>query len=242
MPSFFYPDRIGRSPVPYFSNRDELQDIEQRFSARSTSLRVMTLVGLGGSGKTQLELKYAWMQKNEYEVVLWFNAASMEALYGCLERVACLFTGMVHPMIQKSRATETATTEDSTQNTALTLYQSRHSKDIELIKKELRRRQQRFLCIFDGADEPSVIDQLPRYFPHNLAGDVIVSPRRMEASQLATEPELNIEVKGLPEESACELLLYQAGITQPNEHETRKAEEIVKRLDYIALAIDLAGR
>ncbi|OCL07595.1 hypothetical protein AOQ84DRAFT_55645 [Glonium stellatum] len=185
-------------------------------------------MGLGGSGRTQLMLQYAWTRREVYGVVLWFDARNMFALEETF-LLAASQLGLVLPPT-KERGSISAN--------ALELYQSGLENCLSLLKRELRRRQQRWLLLFDEADDLSMIELLPRIFPSDLDGNVIVSSRRKEAYRLGRHA---IEVTGLPTESAQDLLLYHARVQKPNKEQLAQAKEIVEHLDCIALAIDLAG-
>ncbi|CZT09990.1 uncharacterized protein RAG0_14598 [Rhynchosporium agropyri] len=78
---FFQLDRIGKQPVKYFASRSQLSKIQKAFAAeqKSSTTGVVALVGLGGSGKTQLMLIYAYTQRDMYGVVLWIDARDMES-------------------------------------------------------------------------------------------------------------------------------------------------------------------
>jgi hypothetical protein len=81
--SFYQLDRIGKHPTSHFAPREELEHIERDLRPPTTGpedSRILSLVGLGGSGKTQLMLQYAWARRDQYGTVLWFNAQSKDTL------------------------------------------------------------------------------------------------------------------------------------------------------------------
>src|SRR3989442_1010557 len=82
--------------VPYLRNffftgrKKLLIDLHSRFntSKMATSPRTQVISGLGGIGKTQIALEYAYRYRSEYRDVLWINAATRETLIAGLVNVA----------------------------------------------------------------------------------------------------------------------------------------------------------
>ena len=104
---FYQLDRIGKQPVPFFVHRDELPQIGDLFATPTQpgSTRVV-LVGLGGSGKTQIMLQYAWSSREEYGVVLWFDARSTVSLRESL-RLAASQLGLCLPAHEAPKSSKT---------------------------------------------------------------------------------------------------------------------------------------
>ena len=227
--SFYQLDRIGKQPVPYFVMRDELLKMELKFDNPSDSGRaaITCLLGLGGSGKTQLMLQYAWRKREEYGVVLWFDASSVESLTESF-KLAASQLGL--------RLSSFENVESS--KTALERYTSSLQTDRDAIFRELQRRGQRWLFLFDQADDLAVVDTLPTFMPSDSNGHILVSSRRKQASRLG---HYSLQITGLPPNGARDLLLHHADKINPSAEELQDAAQIVESLDYIALAVDLAG-
>jgi tetratricopeptide (TPR) repeat protein len=67
----------------YFTGRKEqLQSLRNQFTTRTSNRVVLTqaVAGLGGLGKTQLALEYAYEQRPRYEVVWWLRAEQENTL------------------------------------------------------------------------------------------------------------------------------------------------------------------
>lgn len=228
---FYQLDRIGKNPVPYFVPRRETKQIHDHFANMDNVFRtrVVCLLGLGGSGKTQLTLQYAWSSRDEFGAVLWVDASSQSALLDSF-RLAASQLGLRLPWNR----------EPTSDSLALETYTGADTmKDVVAVKQELRRRNQPWLMIFDQADDEDVLFQLEKYIPSDSHGHVLVTSRRQEAYRLGQR---YINIDSLPKSSAVDLLLYHTGIQHPSAEQFRVAEEIVNQLDCIALAVDLAGR
>jgi hypothetical protein len=115
----------------------------------------------------------------------------------------------------------------------------RHDQDYIInVKQFLSKRYSPWLMVFDNCDDTKVLEDLTNYFPSGNAGHIIVTSRRDEAMTLIRD---GIYVRGLEDEEAIDLLLAHAMIKNPDEKERRLALEVVRKLDKLALAVDLAG-
>ena len=68
---------------PAFTGRDEeLNELDRmlRSPRKEAAIQVVIVHGLGGVGKTQLAVEYAWKRLDDYGVVLWVKADNQEAL------------------------------------------------------------------------------------------------------------------------------------------------------------------
>src|SRR5262249_42369928 len=57
-----------------------LQKIHDYFSRRTDAFQPLALSGLGGIGKSQIALEYAYRYRIEYQMICWIQADSHEAL------------------------------------------------------------------------------------------------------------------------------------------------------------------
>ncbi|CZT01142.1 uncharacterized protein RCO7_02762 [Rhynchosporium graminicola] len=168
---FFQLDRIGKQPVKYFASRSQLSKIQKAFAAeqKSSTTDVVALVGLGGSGKTQLMLIYAYTQRDLYGVVLWIDARDMESLLESFELAAAQLGLLVPPTIAWDKS--------------LPEQVSKYSQLANAIKvhDELRRRQQKWLLLFDEVDNLSHVRSTSILYPcrSERIRDSFITPRRM---------------------------------------------------------------
>ena len=112
-----------------FTGRDEqFTVLQQRLSAASTAAIVQPLAlhGLGGVGKTQLALEFAYRQAGEYDVIWWVAAEQAAAIPGQLVALA-----------RRLGISE----------------QAEQAETVAMLFDELRHRH-RWLLVFDNAEQP----------------------------------------------------------------------------------------
>jgi tetratricopeptide (TPR) repeat protein len=97
-----------------------------------------------------------------------------------------------------------------------------------------------WFMVFDNYDNPTVFNNVEDYMPSNEQGMILVTSRNADADKLADE-ENQIQLPGLPESDAIELLLKQSLVKRSDQVASENAKEIVARLGHHALAITQAG-
>ncbi|CZR70053.1 uncharacterized protein PAC_19954 [Phialocephala subalpina] len=200
--------------VDYVDRKALLEQVNIAFSSPISTVKVAVLIGMGGSGKTQLAMKYCQLQSDRNVSVLWADASSERSLkqsYSVfaqiISKALCLTTTFPNP-------------------DASMLY----------VNEYLRSSLKRWLLVFDNYDTPSEFEDIRAFIPDAAHGTIIITSRSREAARLGED----IEVNGMHEPEALELLLRRTGSpTTPQNLEHGRL--IVNRLGYLPLAIDQAG-
>lgn len=208
---------------PYFTGRDDLlKQLAQHFSSQEmgTSMSIpraaltqpQAIKGLGGIGKTQIAVEYAYRAREQaiYDHILWINAASKEALLNS-------FTALAELLPAFSARGETD-----------------QRKLVAAIKHWLEQCPQRWLVTFDNADDLSLIQE---YLPHQGNGHLLLTTRANAVGAFATS--IDVENMGLAEGTA--FLLHRAQRQHTNDEESNEATNLVIALDGFPLALDQAG-
>ncbi len=190
---------IGRGP--------ELDAVRAQLAdGRQTSIgQTAAFHGLGGLGKTQLAIEYAYAYAEEYPGgVYWFNAD--QDIEVQLTELA-VAAGWVSPL-------------------------SEHRDKIELARHQVRSRPGTLL-IFDNVEERTAIEP---YLPAPAVGAHLLITSRLPVPGFSEVPLALLE-----EDQALAMLFSECGYAAAGTHEEADAREIIRALDRLPLAIELAG-
>jgi tetratricopeptide (TPR) repeat protein len=211
--------------VPTFTKRPQLwQELGEKLrKAHRTGLAyAVAVVGLGGTGKTQLVLRYIEEHQEDYDTVLWIDVRSEETARSSYER-CCRELGL--PV------------EDAAGDGPL--------QDVPAVQAVLswlrgRGEDKRWLAVVDNADD--LTWDLSGIVPKGKAGTVIVTSQDAQAARLLGGRTSTVKVDAMEPEEAVRLVLnYFDGSVRPENGCRILVEEITECLDRLALAIDLAG-
>lgn len=204
-------------PVPenaYFTGREQiLSQVETSLSTHPVAavIQPQALSGLGGIGKTQIAVAYAYRHRVRYRAVLWVRGDSEAALRSSFADLAVQLNLPV--------AADTRSLDDS----------------VAAARRWLET-QPGWLLIVDGADHPDV---LARLLPRNGRGHVLLTSRAHDFQKLGMVCPLEVGV--LPLSDAVEFLLKRTGRAEINAGERAAAEVLAKELDGLPLALEQAA-
>lgn len=199
-------------PVRQFVGRDgELALIQVAFQKQSQQTlhqRIVVLHGLGGVGKTQLALTYAFGNRSQYTAVFWINARNEETILISFRDIAQNLVDWAAEHQTSSRnftriAHDLGLAQFVSPATGHLLLEYNKSQLIPSALKFLERGENSgWLMIFDAADDLESVN-LPMYFPKVSTGEILVSSRRLQAEQLG----FGIEVSCLKDTDAVRILI-----------------------------------
>jgi tetratricopeptide (TPR) repeat protein len=199
---------------PYFKGReDELQALRENLLQTSAAAltQPQAISGLGGIGKTQTAVEYAYRNWTDYEAVFWVRAdTTLELSRGFVE---------IAKVLELPQAE--AQNEDEA---------------VEAAKRWLGTHPH-WLLIFDNADEP---ERLLDFTSGNWAGHVLLTSRAQDFQQLGIVTPVEMRVLR-PEEALAFLLKRTGRETQSNSIECTVAEELALALGYLPLALEQAA-
>ena len=203
---------------PFFLGRDyELVQLRSHLQAgQVTALsQPQVISGLGGIGKSQVVLEYAYQYHRDYQVVLWAQAESADALISSYVGIAELL-----------RLPEREAKEQST--------------IVQAVKTWLQKHRN-WLLVLDNADELAL---LPDFLPPSLGGHVLLTTRAASAGQLAYRLEIETlppELGALFLLRRARHIAPDATLEQVSLQKRVLALQISQELGGLPLALDQAG-
>jgi tetratricopeptide (TPR) repeat protein/transcriptional regulator with XRE-family HTH domain len=209
---------------PFFTGR---QDMLERLQAHLRTEPVVALTqtyalhGLGGVGKTQVALEYAYRYALQYQAIFWIAAETVEQIYTSLLKIAQIL--------------QLPGCNDQNQQGVISEVQrwlSTHSG---------------WLLIWDNVED---LDLFARFLPASREGTILITTRSQALGTLAQ----GVDLGPMPQEEGMLLLLRRAKLLSPQDShqqvhqigenqptELQAAEEIVRELGGLPLALDQAG-
>ncbi|HYU73369.1 MAG TPA: FxSxx-COOH system tetratricopeptide repeat protein [Ktedonobacteraceae bacterium] len=209
--------------VPYrrnqfFTGREMLlKTLHEQLTGSKTVALTQTLAihGLGGIGKTQTAVEYAYRYQYEYQAILWVRAAARDTLISDYTTIA---TELSLP--QK---------DDQDQNR------------IVIAVKQWLTSHDNWLLIMDNADD---LEPIPDFLPTGKKGHILLTTRDPSVSSLARTVEVEqLDLQEGTELllRRAGALTSNIPLQQSNQEERATAERIVKEMGGLPLAIDQAG-
>jgi tetratricopeptide (TPR) repeat protein/transcriptional regulator with XRE-family HTH domain len=203
---------------PFFTGREEIlkQLHDKLTTTQSAALtQIQAISGLGGIGKTQIAVEYAYRYRDTYQAVLWARASSRDALISDFVSLADLFF-----------LTEANNRDQTIVVTAVKRWLTEHAG---------------WLLILDNSDDFELIAD---FLPPGDNGHILLTTRAQATGNLAPsivieKMEKNEGARLLL--CRAKLLALAAPLEQVGEKEWTQAEEIVVAMDGLPLALDQAG-
>ncbi|HEV7737970.1 MAG TPA: NB-ARC domain-containing protein, partial [Chlamydiales bacterium] len=148
----------------HFVPRNGIQKkLDELFNAPQSSeeTAIISLIGMGGAGKTQIALEYCQYKRQMYglQKIFWIDATSLESVYLDMKNIAKL--------LDPSRQLEDA-------NAAL-----------KYVKELVSSWTDPWLMIFDNLDDPLKFNDIPSLFPHSPLGAILITSRHHGLKELS---------------------------------------------------------
>ncbi|MDZ8027733.1 MAG: tetratricopeptide repeat protein [Nostoc sp. DedQUE11] len=208
------PEELWNIPYPrnpFFTARETV--LEEMRNALLTK-KLAALSGLGGIGKTQTVIEYAYRYRHEYQAILWVRAAFETELVSGFVRLAELFN--------------------------LPVSQQQDESLVIAAVKQWLATHNGWLLIVDNADD---IAMLREFLPGAHQGYVLLTTRaqatgiyqRIEIKKMPPEDGALLLLR------RAKLIAEEAGLDGVSEEERTLAETISREMDGLPLALDQAA-
>lgn len=215
---------LALNTIPYhrnafFTGREDIlttlaHTLQNRQVAALTQAQAIS--GLGGIGKTQIAVEYAYRSREHYQAMFWVTAASRDALISDFVMLAALL----------------GLPERDEQDQHLV---------VRAVKLWLATTNVRWLLILDNVDD---LEMLAEFLPAQGIGDVLMTTRLQALGALAHG--IEVEKMGEEEGITfllrrTKMLAPGASLQQAPQQHQAQAAAIVAELDGLPLALDQAG-
>ena len=185
----------------------------------------LAIHGLGGTGKTQLALKYVEDHENEYSPILWIDAKDKNYVLSSYERCA--------------RELQLEIDERQPLNTSLV-----NSPTVQAVRRWLENRKgidDAWLLFVDNADD--LTWGIKEVLPKGDQGSIIITSQDNKARTLVDGGCEVVCVDAMEQLEAQRLLLQKLELDEASvsDHVKRDCDSVAEQLGHLALALDLAG-
>ncbi|HEU5378618.1 MAG TPA: tetratricopeptide repeat protein [Ktedonobacteraceae bacterium] len=213
---------------PFFAGREEeLTHLHEQLQQSSSAAigQAQAISGLGGVGKTQVALEYAYRHRQEYRAVLWVHAGTLETLNASYSELARQLD-----------------------------LPEKDAREQEIVIQAIcawLRTHDRWLLMLDNLDDPSILfppdeqGQQPHpspFLPTQHDGYLLITTRAADLTTLGLGMSHAYNLEVLSPEQGGQLLLSRAGwLNRASEQERETARQLAEELGGLALALDQAG-
>ncbi len=202
---------------PYFTGREAaLQRLRDALLAGKSAVLTHALAGLGGLGKTQLAVEYAYHYRETYQAVLWTRADSTEALLADMTHIARL----LNLRVQNKRDQ--------------VLYAVRHWLETHTD----------WLLICDNVEDLRTLDSVLPMGKEGYLGHIVLTTRMQALGTRAKK--ITLETMKVEEGATLVLrrakkLMEDMTLDMAAERDIEKAKDISTEMGGLPLALDQAG-
>ena len=182
---------------------------------RLTSTGAVALSGLGGVGKTQIAVEYAYRYRDEYSAIFWVRAASRETLTTDFVSLAALLALPGHDAPDQMTV-------------------------VAAVKRSLAQHVD-WLLILDNADD---LARLADFLPTGGQAHILLTTRAQATGKIAeglTVEKMDVSEGILLLLRRAKLLVPDAPLDNVPRARRNQAQTLVEELDGLPLALDQAG-
>ncbi|KAI1097155.1 P-loop containing nucleoside triphosphate hydrolase protein [Jackrogersella minutella] len=195
----------------FFGRQDILQRLDSHLKPANTNSRLssIALYGLGGIGKTQIALAYAYQRLDDLDTILWISSETSYSIQQSFSHIAL-------GALKLPKATPQA-----------------HHENKILVLDWLQKTTSRWLVIFDNVDKH---DDLEECWPVSKHGAILVTTRDVLVATLPID--CGLEVTEFDNNEGAKFLLHLTDSRRRTNGELGAAHQVAKELGGLPLAIN----
>jgi tetratricopeptide (TPR) repeat protein len=203
--------------VPYRRNRDFtgreaiLAQLEAALASGTPAALSQAIAGLGGVGKTQTAVEYAYRHRDQYRAVLWVRADTETSLVSGYRELAEVL--------------------------GLPEKDARDSNEVDAAVRRWLGREPGYLLILDNADDPALAKP---YLPPDPKGHVLLTSRAHNFDVLGIRKPIGLPVL-TPDEALAFLVKRTGREEMLDPAEQDAARTLAGELGYLPLALEQAA-
>ena len=208
-------ERLSNIPYarnPLFTGRE---NVLTRLSGALKASKAAAISGLGGIGKTQTAVEYAYCYRDDYDTILWVKAESLESINSDFVTIAHLLN-----LPEKQE-------------------QEQH-RIIEAVKRWLKNHSG-WLLVLDNADD---LEMVRAFLPTDGQGYILLTTRAQATRRIAQRieiEEMDVDEGALFLLRRATIIDSNAPLDAASTTDQAKAKEISQAMDGLPLALDQAG-
>ncbi|GHO82455.1 FxSxx-COOH system tetratricopeptide repeat protein [Dictyobacter formicarum] len=171
---------------PFFTGRDCIlrQIYDSLHTDQTTSGQSCTISGLGGIGKTQTVIEYAYRNANEYSAIFWIGSQTFESIVSCFVTIADVLNLPARQQQEQNRIVEAVIRWLNSHNQWLLIFDN--VEDIALIKNFLPAARHGSLLFTSRRQAFSITAQVLDLKPMAQEEGIQFLLRRSRLSELTT--------------------------------------------------------
>jgi DNA-binding XRE family transcriptional regulator/tetratricopeptide (TPR) repeat protein len=201
---------------PYFTGRSpQLNKLHTLLMTGKQVALTQAISGLGGIGKTQLALEYAYRHQKSYHDIFWASADTEESLMASY----VLLAGLLH----------------------LPEYEEPDQNKVKEAVQHWLRKHTGWLLILDNMEDLNLLQQ---FIPVDRQGAVLLTTRRHVTEPVAQALELELFPENdaiLFLLKRTKVLAVEMSLEDASDHDIKAARAITQLLGNLPLALDQAG-